>query len=198
MNRDSALALEEAFIKELAGLRGHLAELEARAGINNRAAEDYARDRNRNQYFSVEDVALRKELIRQRRAGDSTYESHMRPQRVAAQKKLAKAKRLAESMAPWISAAVTAAIAVAIGAWLFHLYGAVAGALVGFFVGQGVLTKVHAASEAAMRAAQADYDEELKKYRPEWFSADEEGTGERDPSFDLLERAGPPPCREPN
>jgi len=164
-------------------------DLEAAPDEYFRQTEDYARRKVRRLYFAVEDVALRRELIRQRRECDQAHDAHMQRERARAQQALANAQGRANTL-PWLRAGCTAALFVAVGAGLFQLYGAIGGALIGFFAAQGVIARARVQRTEAVRAAQADLDQELENARedslsPEWFNASEERTGERDEEFDL-------------
>lgn len=130
-------------------------------------------------YFTVPDMALRRELIHLRRESDRAMRSASGA--VAdASKHLAALQRQANAL-PWVWAGLLAAAGVAFGALLFQLYGAIAGALLGFFVAQGLLARARAQRDEAVRAAQAALDREKRK-TSELFSAAEEATGQPDAS----------------
>jgi len=153
-----------------------------------RDVDDYARRKVRDLYFGVQDLALRKKLIAKQRECERFHADVLAEMMQRAHQAVAKAQQRANSL-PWLRAGLLAAIWVAIGAWLFQLYGALAGALVGFFSGQGVIARARTERAKQLRSAQEELDEEVKgqrevELRPAWFNEDEQRTGERDEAFD--------------
>jgi hypothetical protein len=189
---DQLRALEEragiAAKVEDASLGSLFPDLKASADQYFMETEDYARRKTRDLYFGVQDEPLRKQLIAKRRECDRFHEATLHGQVKRAHQALAKARQRATSL-PWLWAGCIAAFCVALGAWYFQLYGAIAGALVGFFAGQGLIASARNERAEKLRTAQADLDEEQKTVRevglqPDWFNANEERTGKRDESFD--------------
>lgn len=197
--------------QELEGLRSKLSELEARAGIAEKVkdaklgpflpdpnwsaeqyfleAEEYARRKVRDAYFSVQDLRQRRQLIATRRACEREFEGNVRAGIAESKTELAKATAHAESRKPYVMAAFTGLIAVALGSLLFGKYGAIAGAVVGFFMGQATLSKQQRKMAKVVQSVQAELDVKLKDQRnegikPAWFNSTEEHTGERDKHFD--------------
>jgi hypothetical protein len=163
-------------------------DLEATSDEYFRDVEDHARRKVRKLYFGVQDVDLRKQLIAKNREGDRLHEAVLAAQLQGAREAVARGQREADSQ-PWGKAGIMAVICVGIGAWLFQLYGAIGGALLGFFLGQSVVARARTERTEALRAAQAELDDEIKgqrevRLRPAWFNAEEARTGERDDSFD--------------
>jgi hypothetical protein len=190
---------------ELEKLGTALAELEKRAGIAdkvesallgplfpdlNQSSEEYfkeseylARKRVRKLYFSLEDAGIRK-----RRECDRAAESYWQSQVTEARQKVEAAQREANSL-PWTQVGGLAVLCVAVGAYFFHIYGAIAGGLMGFFLAQGMLAHERSFRGDAERTARAELEEMLKTTReneatPDWFNASEERTGEIDEAFD--------------
>jgi hypothetical protein len=195
---------------ELKKLGAELTELEKRAGIAEKvenaqlgplfpdldqSSEEYfkeseylARRRVRKLYFSLEDAGVRKDLIRKRRECDRAAESYWQSQVAEARQKVEAAQREANSL-PWTQAGGVAVLCVAVGAYFFHIYGAIAGGLMGFFLAQGMLAHERSFRGDAERTARAELEEMLKTTReneatPDWFNASEERSGERDENFD--------------
>lgn len=196
---------------KLDNLRAELAELEKRAGISEKVedanlgpllpdreassqqywddTEDYARHKVRRLYFEeVADVELRKAMIAKRRECDSAHDVFVKTELHNARRELNKAKQRSQRL-PWLYAGFAAAACVAVGAWFFQLYGAIAGALVGFFAGQGVIASARRERDEAVRSAQSEVDSTLQvmrenKLSPDWFNRSEQSTGERDKEFD--------------
>jgi len=191
-------------------LGGELRELEERAGITKKVEdaqlgpfipnleatpteyeldrEDNARRRVRDLYFGVQDVALRKALISKYRECDRLHAQLLSAQLKREYLALEKAKRHLGRL-PWAMPAIYAVICVAVGAYFFQLYGAIAGGLVGFFLGQATVAQGRSRATEALRQAQESYDEEVKgqsevALRPDWFNTTEEHTGDRDEEFD--------------
>src|SRR5450631_1734756 len=154
-----------------------------------RESEDYARRKVRQLYFAVEDLELRRELIRKRRECDRAHKGHLQVELAKTRQKLTDAQKQAQTL-PWLRAGCLAAVFVAIGAYFFQLYGAIGGALIGFFAAQGAIANARTAAADKVRVAQADLDQELTDMGeidlcPDWFNASEERTGEIDKVFDL-------------
>lgn len=156
-----------------------------------RDAEDLARRKMRRLYFAVEDLDLRKELIRKRREFDRERKAHLQGELAKTRQALTEAEKQERAL-PWLQfrAGCVAALFVAVGAYFFQLYGAIGGALIGFFAAQGLIANARTALATAVRVAQAELDLELEgareiDLRPDWFNASEERTGECDKEFDL-------------
>jgi hypothetical protein len=204
---------------KLKKLADELAELEKRAGIAEKVEDanlgpmfpnldatpdeyfkdvaDHARRRIRNLYFKLEDSGLRKEMIRKQLAIDAAAGEYWKNKVIAERENLAAAQRRASSLS-WTWAGCFAALCVAVGAYFFKLYGAIAGALMGFFFAQGMLESQRNAHAEAVRAAQESLDELLESVaegdaNPALFNASEGRTGERDDDFDLVSVYNPHP-----
>jgi hypothetical protein len=198
--------------EELKKLGAEMAELEKRAGIEQKAdsarlgplfpnlehspdeyfkdVESHARRGIRRLYFGIEDLGLRKELIAKHRECDRALEIKWQSDIQAARQKLAIAQRRATSL-PWLGAGSLAVLCVAIGAYFFQVYGAIGGALMGFFLGHGNIASHRHTRAEEVRTAQAELDEQLETDRknaatPDWFNRSEERSGERDEDFDRV------------
>jgi hypothetical protein len=149
---------------------------------------DAVRDKTRDAYFSVPDLALRKELISADREIDEAQAEAFAADRIAASRAL----MLAEAKArrePWLNAGIAAVASVGVGAWFFNLPGAIAGAVGGYFFGHAIVS--NAKNDAAVEVerareslAAAKEGEEEVRGRPAFFSGSEEDSGERDKEFD--------------
>jgi hypothetical protein len=198
---------------ELKPLRDELAALEAEAGITQQmeraregnfiplgidgekvSSDEYFADehygtrrRVRQVCFGVEDVELRKKLIKIDRAINKKFEQHIEADLREAQSEVAKVKALVGRQ-PWGMAAVIAIASVAIGYQVYGMVGAIAGAVGGFFVAQGTVMNKEREAAAALEQAENDLAE-LKKSQyvsslsPELFSHLEQLTGEEDKDF---------------
>lgn len=149
---------------------------------------DHFRERARNAYFSVNDTALRIQLIEARRRVDEELNRSYESDVVLARRTEAAAEAKLKDM-PWTMAAVVAVAAVGVGYWIFGLVGAIGGALGGFFLGQGVVhsarKEAHAAHRAATESVAAALDNKARSsLHPDCFSYLEETTGHREESFD--------------
>lgn len=149
---------------------------------------DYFRDKARDAYFSVQELALRKKLIAAQRKIDNHVMRSFEADIAAANHAVSIATAKMQNQ-PWTKAAAIAVGAVAVGDWTFGYVGAIAGAVGGFFLGQGVVSA--AKSSAIIEVNQAT--QELKDARkergqrslwPECFSQSEEITGEREQHLD--------------
>lgn len=149
---------------------------------------DHLRDKTRDAYFSVKDIALRKKLIATTRKWEHCQKRSIEEDIAAANRAVSIARAKAQRQ-PWSMAALLGVASVAVGYWLFGLVGAIGGALAGFFLGQGVIasSRNHANEELADRTShledvQKDKAEHL--LMPEFFSDREETSGERDERLD--------------
>jgi len=150
--------------------------------------EYHARRKVRKLYFSLEDVALRKQLIAKRRLFDSLCDADRKKDVATARQNLTDKQKAAGSLS-WGWAGSIAVLCVASGGYFFQIYGAIGGALMGFFLAQGFLAQQRNTGAQEVHAAQEELDEALKTEReneatPDWFNASEERTGEKDEDFD--------------
>jgi hypothetical protein len=149
---------------------------------------DHFRDKARDAYFSVQEVALRKKLI----AAQRKIEIHIRQSfeiDIAAANRAVSVATARTRNQPWTKAAVMAVGAVAVGYWAYGLVGAIAGAVGGAFLGQGVLSEARNNANAELEHAaqeleQARKDQTQRSLWPECFSWSEEFTGERQEHLD--------------
>ncbi len=154
-------------------------------------AQDYDRRRGatRDAYFSVDDIQLRKQLIRLSREIDSRHRLSTNQQVEQAQRESSIAA-LKISRRPWSKAALLGIALVAFGYWAAQAAGGIAGAVAAFFLGLGVI--VNARNNARLRLAQATRKlEQAEKDQagyllfPEVFSSVEAASGQRGREFDL-------------
>jgi hypothetical protein len=149
---------------------------------------DHFRDKARDAYFSVQEVALRKKLIAAQRKIESHIRQSFEADIAAANRAVSVAKARTRNQ-PWTKAAVIAVGAVAVGYWAYGLVGAIAGAVGGVFLGQGVLSEARnnanaELEQAAQELEQARKDQAQRSLWPECFSRSEEITGEREEHLD--------------
>jgi hypothetical protein len=186
-------------------LREELRELEGRAGIAQqiesvqldatapnvtssveesfRENQASAKRRARELYFSIQDMAVRKELIRQRRGCRKLYEASLQRNMTKAQTRLTLAEQAANGGEPWLLAGCFGALgaltsmSLGFGGW---------SVLIGLFAAQNSIFRVRWQRSAEISAAQAELDKERKTAAlyPDWFNAIEEASGTRDESFD--------------
>lgn len=149
---------------------------------------DHLREGTRDAYFSVTAHALRKELIglaRQEQRGLRQREQQALSEARAA---VAAATQRADRV-PWLQPALAVVVLVGIGWFAFATPGAIAGAVCGYFLGQALVAATKRKAKASLDSARAELadavesvEEEMR--RPEWFSADEETSGQRDSTLD--------------
>jgi hypothetical protein len=190
-------------------LTEELVELETRAGIAEKVkdveigplfpnleatpdeyfneAADHLRWTVRKLYFELEDVELRKRMIRKRCEIETAAGVYWQRQVVTERRKLAAAQQRAKSLS-WFWAGCLAALCVAVGAYYFQLYGSIGGGLMGFFFAQGLLAHERNTKAEEVRTAQEALDELLKSVKegetnPAMFNANERRSGERDEDF---------------
>ncbi len=144
---------------------------------------DSFREQIRRAYFSINDIQVRIGLIRARRILDE-HDNFAR-QKEATKLKLAEKKAASNlSQQPWTAAAILAALWLGVGYWIFDLAGAVGGAVVGYFLGNGLVASARAKAEAILRETKSDLleaenDRIMERLRPEFFTENEELTGDR-------------------
>jgi hypothetical protein len=148
---------------------------------------DHIRDGLRRAYFSVQDVAPRRQLI-------ALQVDRAKVIRLMDEHEIAERRRELQQVEqkatdyPWAGAAIRAIAAVGGGAAFFGLTGAIAGAVAGFFwvramaasVKKEAEFEVKRANELLAAAEKGLRDEAL---RPEFFSALEAATGQEDQRF---------------
>lgn len=190
--------------------RDRLEELEAKAGIKqqtDRAREgslfplgmggedvdpeaysadeaDHTRHGTRVAYFSVQDIELRRELIKTARTIESIQSALLDrevPEKAAA---VAKAKGALRHL-PWGTGAVIALVCFGIGEYSKGTAGGIAGALFGLFMGVGFVWNSKGAAEAALEEAEAELkaaqrDRSIRKLHPPTFDLREELSGVED------------------
>lgn len=149
---------------------------------------DHFREKARDAYFSVEDLALRKRLIAIQRKIERQVRRSFEADVVAANRAVNAAKAKA-SQQPWTTAALFAVGAVGVGYWLFNVVGAIAGAVGGFFLGQGLIAEARNRANGELEQAMLELEQAKKSQAenalwPECFSAMEEVTGEREEQLD--------------
>ena len=149
---------------------------------------DHLRRKTRGAYFSVSELALRKNLIASARKVESCYRQSLEEDFIAANRAVLTARAKAQRQ-PWGKAAIFGVGAVVAGYWAFGMVGAIAGAVGGFFLGQGAIAESR--NEANEEIAQASAElEQVQKDKteqflmPEFFGNAEEFSGERDERID--------------
>jgi hypothetical protein len=149
---------------------------------------DHLRDKTRNAYFSVENVELRKKLIKANREIWERVARSDNEDVVVAKREVSIATTKAQKQ-PWEKAALVAVAVVAVGYWTFGIVGAIGGAVGGFFLGQGVISNARIKANAELQQA-TDALEQVKKEKadgdlmPEFFSFSEVASGERQADLD--------------
>ena len=149
---------------------------------------DHFRGRARDAYFSVQNLALRKELIAAQLAVDA-HVMRSFDEDIAVALRAAPAANAKALNPPWTKAARYAVSAVAFGEWVFGHTGTLAGAMGGFFLRQGVTTQANTitssgATQANQKLDTANKEKAQYKLWPECFSREEEFTGEGDSELD--------------
>ncbi|MRD49681.1 hypothetical protein GHT07_20620 [Caenimonas koreensis DSM 17982] len=193
--------------------RDRVSELEAQAGITeaaDRAREgsmfplgidgdnvppeeyfadeaDHTRFGVRRVYFGVEDVSLRKQLIRALRKLEKVHSELLDRDIQTAQAAVNRAKVSVRRL-PWETGIVLAVICTAIGKYAGGDTGLVFGAVVGLFMGLGYVWNRKGDAEAALEQAEDEYkivkrDRLVRKLHPETFCEMEERTGQEDHDF---------------
>jgi len=149
---------------------------------------DYFRGKTRDEYFSVQDIGLRKNLIEALRKNESHITQTFADDILAANSEVATAKKKM-MVEPWTTAAIVAIATVGVGFVAFSLPGAIAGAVGGFFFGRGVIANAKAEAnnlleQATERLEEAKKEQALHSLWPECFTLNEEITGEREEHLD--------------
>jgi len=151
---------------------------------------DHFRKKLRETYFLVDDLDLRKRLIFTQREIENLIKRNFDADITAAITAVSNAEIKAQNR-PWVTASLIAICSVAIGASFSGFTGAIAGAIGGFFFGQGVLANAKQTAITELNQAIAQL-EDAKKERvqrslwPEYFSKNEELTGQREDDLDQL------------
>lgn len=149
---------------------------------------DHLREKTRKAYFSVEDIELRKKLIKTNREIWGRVARSDDEDIGVANREVSIATAKAQKQ-PWEKAALVAVAVVAVGYWIFGIVGAIGGAVGGFFLGQGVVSNYRINANAELQQA-TDVLEQAKKEKadgelmPEFFSYSEEASGERQADLD--------------
>jgi hypothetical protein len=194
----------------LNALRDELRVLESRAGIAEEveraqlgagtpsvtaSAEDtfdenqaYARRSARDLYFAVGDVNTRKQLIRMRRACRTLYEKSLQRTLTLAHTRLTLALGQMNAATPWFKAICVGALfglSMSLAFWAFF-HSLIAFALFGLSGAQSFILLVRTRRSAGVSAAQDDLEKQRKTEAlyPDWFSAAEEASGQRDEALD--------------
>lgn len=188
-----------------------LDELEAQAGIKNdadRAREgslfplgidgekvdpeayfadeaDHVRRSIRRTYFAVEDLELRRQLIKEYRTIDEIRASFAVKDIQQSRNEVEKAKNAVRRL-PWGTGLIIALICYAIGRYNDEQIG---GAVVGMFMGLGFIWNSKGDAEKTLDQAEADFkqverDHRIRKLYPETFSGPEAYNGKSDQVFD--------------
>ena len=152
-------------------------------------AEDYDQRRaaTRDAYFSVDDVAYRKQLIHLSRGIDSRHRQSTNDQIEAAQNEITIA-RLARR--PWGQATLLGLALVAFGYWASEWAGAIGGGVAAVFLTLGLIANARNNARLTLAQATRRLDQAKKAQAdyslfPEIFNAAEEASGELDTDFSL-------------
>lgn len=149
---------------------------------------DHFRNKLREAYFSVSDFDLRKELIVTQREIENLIKRNFDAEITSAITAVSNAEIKAQNR-PWVTASLIATSSVAIGASFSGFTGAIAGAIGGFFFGQGVLanakqTAITELNQAIAQLENAKTERVQRSLWPEYFSKNEELTGQRENDLD--------------
>lgn len=149
---------------------------------------DYLRDKTRDAYFSVANMESRKELIATQALCESRLRKSFQEDKVEANREFIRLTAKVQRQ-PWVMAALSSIIIVALGYSFFGLVGAIGGAVGGFFVGQGVISAFRNEANAELSQASNDLEyaqksESEDRLMPDFFSSQEERCGERDSELD--------------
>lgn len=150
--------------------------------------EDHYRDRARDAYFSVQDLACRKELIKLHREMDSVRDRSHRDHVGEASQEVERARAAIHDIA-WGKATIAGVLAVLAGYGGFGLVGAIGGAVGGIFFGVGLIAEGKKEAHFLLRQAEANLayaekEQMVHRSYPERFGVLEEDSGVRDPALD--------------
>ena len=158
---------------------------------------DNERRKTRAAYFSVADIALRRELIAARRRIDAGFRKSAYASIQEAEKELTAVERESKSGRAWRAVAMIAATWVILGAVAGRFtrlgleFGAILGLAIGYFAAQSTQERERARLEGSVNAARDTVKDAKKEFsvtnqiQPEFFSVEEELSGEKDREFDL-------------
>jgi hypothetical protein len=139
-------------------------------------------------HFSVEAPDMRTKLIAAQRKAERLYRQLLEEDLASANRSVFAARAKIEQQ-PWGKAALVSVCCVAAGYWPFGMVGAIGGALAGYFFRQSVIAEARRVANEELREATSQVErvqEDIREddIRPEFFSLDDEVSGDRDSDLD--------------